>query len=184
MHHRSGHFYFSLKDEACSVKAVMFRGNAARLSFEPENGMSVVVRCRVSLYERDGAFQVYVEDLFPDGLGAAQMAFEQLKARLAKEGLFAPEIKKALPPFPRRISMEPVNAPSSALYRRLPLRSIRPTALQSMASSHICKYLSTLTAACISYLAAAVSYAAAQNRSRASLLSFSHKINCGLEQAF
>ena len=76
-----------------------------RLSFEPENGMSVVVRCRVSLYERDGAFQVYVEDLFPDGLGAAQMAFEQLKARLAKEGLFAPEKKKPLPAFPHRIGL-------------------------------------------------------------------------------
>ena len=105
VHHRSGHFYFSLKDETCSVKAVMFRSNAARLSFEPENGMSVVVRCRVSLYERDGAFQVYVEDLFPDGLGAAQMAFEQLKARLAKEGLFAPEKKKPLPAFPHRIGL-------------------------------------------------------------------------------
>ncbi len=105
VHHRSGHFYFSLKDENCSVKAVMFRSNAARLSFEPENGMRVIVRCRVSLYDRDGAFQVYVEDLFPDGIGAAQMAFEQLKARLQQEGLFAPESKKPIPRFPKKIGL-------------------------------------------------------------------------------
>ena len=105
VHHRSGHFYFSLKDENCSVKAVMFRSNAARLSFEPENGMRVIVRCRVSLYDRDGAFQVYVEDLFPDGIGAAQMAFEQLKAKLQQEGLFASEAKKPIPRFPRKIGL-------------------------------------------------------------------------------
>lgn len=105
VHHRSGHFYFSLKDENSTVKAVMFRSDAARLSFEPENGMSVIVRCRVSLYERDGAFQIYVHDLFPDGLGAAQMAFEQLKARLEKEGLFAAEKKRPLPAFPQCVGL-------------------------------------------------------------------------------
>ena len=105
VHHRSGHFYFSLKDENCSVKAVMFRSNASRLSFEPENGMRVVVRCRVSLYERDGAFQIYVEELFPDGIGAAQMAFEQLKAKLDKEGLFSSDTKKKLPAFPKIIGL-------------------------------------------------------------------------------
>ena len=105
IHHRSGHFYFSLKDENCSVKAVMFRSNASRLSFEPENGMRVVVRCRISLYERDGAFQIYVDELFPDGIGAAQMAFEQLKAKLEKEGLFSVAAKKKLPSFPQRIGL-------------------------------------------------------------------------------
>ena len=76
---RSGHCYFSLRDEAASVRAVMFRSDARRLGFQPEEGMKVVVRCRVTLYERDGAFQVYVNDMFPDGIGSTQLAFEQLK---------------------------------------------------------------------------------------------------------
>lgn len=101
VHHRkSGHFYFSLRDERASVKAVMFSRNAQRLAFLPQDGMHVLVRCRVSLFERDGAFQVYVEDMFPDGLGSAQMAFEQLKHRLDQEGLFLAEHKKPLPPCP------------------------------------------------------------------------------------
>ena len=78
---RSGHCYFSLRDEAASVRAVMFRSDARRLGFQPEEGMKVVVRCRVTLYERDGAFQVYVNDMFPDGIGSTQLAFEQLKAK-------------------------------------------------------------------------------------------------------
>lgn len=102
---RSGHCYFSLRDEACSVKAVMFRSDARRLAFRPEEGMRVVVRCRVTLYERDGAFQVYVQDMFPDGIGAAQLAYEQLKAKLQAEGLFAPEHKKPLPAYPRCIGL-------------------------------------------------------------------------------
>ena len=104
-HFRTGHLYFSLKDSQSSVKAVMFRGNALRLRFEPQDGMLVIVRGRISLYERDGAFQVYVEDMFPDGVGALQMAFEQLKARLAAEGLFAPEHKRPLPQVPRCVGL-------------------------------------------------------------------------------
>ena len=84
---RSGHCYFSLRDASASVKAVMFRSDARRLGFRPEEGMKVVVRCRATLYERDGAFQIYVNEMFPDGIGAAQLAFEQLKARLEQEGL-------------------------------------------------------------------------------------------------
>ena len=90
---RSGHCYFSLRDEACSVKAVMFRTDARRLAFRPEEGM------------RDGAFQVYVNEMFPDGLGAAQLALEQLKARLEKEGLFDPAHKKPLPAYPKCIGV-------------------------------------------------------------------------------
>lgn len=90
---RSGHCYFTLRDDACSVKAVMFRSDAARLAFRPQEGMRVVVRCRATLYERDGAFQLYVNAMFPDGMGAAQLALEQLKEKLAKEGLFDPEHK-------------------------------------------------------------------------------------------
>ena len=102
---RSGHCYFSLRDEASSVKAVMFRADARRLAFRPEEGMRVVVRCRATLYERDGAFQVYVNDMFPDGLGAAQLALEQLKARLEQEGLFDPAHKKPLPRYPKCIGI-------------------------------------------------------------------------------
>ena len=102
---RSGHCYFTLRDEACSVKAVMFRSDAFRLAFRPEEGMRVVVRCRATLYERDGAFQLYVSEMFPDGIGAAQLALEQLKAKLGKEGLFDPEHKKPLPEFPQCIGI-------------------------------------------------------------------------------
>ena len=102
---KSGHCYFSLRDGQCSVKAVMFRSDAQRLAFRPQEGMRVVVRCRVTLYERDGAFQVYVNAMFPDGIGEAQLALEQLKAKLQAEGLFAPEHKKQLPAFPERIGL-------------------------------------------------------------------------------
>lgn len=102
---RSGHCYFTLRDEASSVKAVMFRADARRLAFRPEEGMRVVVRCRATLYERDGAFQLYVNDMFPDGVGAAQLALEQLKAKLEKEGLFDAEHKKPLPTFPKCIGV-------------------------------------------------------------------------------
>lgn len=102
---RNGHCYFSLRDETSSVKAVMFRSDARRLGFRPEEGMKVIVRCRATLYERDGAFQVYVNDMFPDGIGSAQLAFEQLKAKLDREGLFAAERKKPLPRFPKCIGL-------------------------------------------------------------------------------
>ena len=104
-HYKSGHFYFSLRDDSASVKAVMFRQDAHRLAFTPQEGMRVVVRCRVSLYEATGAFQIYVQDMFPDGIGAAQMAFEQLKARLEQEGLFRPENKQPIPSCPRCIGI-------------------------------------------------------------------------------
>ena len=102
---RSGHCYFSLRDAESSVKAVMFRSDARRLAFRPEEGMRVVVRCRATLYERDGAFQVYVNEMFPDGLGAAQLALEQLKAKLNAEGLFDASHKKPLPEYPQRIGI-------------------------------------------------------------------------------
>lgn len=102
---RSGHCYFSLRDETSSVKAVMFRSDVRRLGFRLQEGMKVLVRCRATLYERDGAFQVYVNDMFPDGIGSAQLAFEQLKAKLNAEGLFAPEHKKPLPKYPKCIGV-------------------------------------------------------------------------------
>ncbi len=102
---RSGHCYFTLRDENASVKAVMFRSDARMLGFEPEEGIKVVVRCRATLYERDGAFQVYVNAMFPDGIGQQQLLFEQLKAKLEKEGLFAAEHKKPLPQIPKCIGL-------------------------------------------------------------------------------
>ncbi len=104
-HYKSGHLYFTLKDEQCAVKAVMFRDKARQLSFEPQNGMLVLAYGSATLYERDGSFQVYVEYLRPFGAGAAQMAFDALKKKLAAEGLFAPGHKKPLPPIPRCIGL-------------------------------------------------------------------------------
>ena len=88
-HYKTGHMYFSLKDEASAIKAVMFAGKASRLRFRPENGMKVIVNGRVSVFERDGVYQIYVEDMIPDGAGVLAVAFEQLKKKLEKEGLFA-----------------------------------------------------------------------------------------------
>ena len=102
---RSGHCYFSLRDASASVKAVMFRSDARRLGFRPEEGMKVVVRCRATLYERDGAFQLYADYMKPFGAGAAQMAFDALYKKLEAEGLFAPKRKRPLPAVPRCIGV-------------------------------------------------------------------------------
>lgn len=104
-HYKSGHLYFTLKDENASVKGVMFRGQARLLNFEPQNGMRVLAYGRATLYERDGAFQLYVDYMRPFGAGAAQMAFEALCKKLEAEGLFAPERKRPLPPVPRCIGV-------------------------------------------------------------------------------
>ncbi len=104
-HFKTGHFYFSLKDKNCSVKAVMFKTYSKALPFLPENGMNVIVRGKISLFERDGAFQIYVDMMMPDGVGAMQLAFEQLKARLEEEGLFDVEHKQMLPEMPQCIGL-------------------------------------------------------------------------------
>jgi len=103
--HYSGHWYFTLKDAGAAVPAVMFRESNRRLGFLPQDGMSVIIRGRASLYERDGKFQLYADDMQPDGLGALYLAYEQLKERLAVEGLFDPERKQDLPFFPARVGV-------------------------------------------------------------------------------
>lgn len=104
-HYRSGHLYFSLKDEKSVLKAVMFSSAARRLRFCPKEGMRVIVRGRVAVYEPGGQYQFYVEEMQPDGVGALSLAFEQLKEKLAAEGLFAEEHKRPIPPFPARIGV-------------------------------------------------------------------------------
>ena len=103
--HSSGHMYMSLKDNKGVIRAVMFRSAAAKLSFRPENGMKVIAGGRISVYERDGQYQMYIETMQPDGVGALHIAFEQLKEKLNAEGLFAAEHKKPLPRFPKRVGV-------------------------------------------------------------------------------
>lgn len=104
-HYKSGHLYFTLKDENASIKTVMFRSQAQLLNFEPQNGMLVLVYGRATIYERDGAFQLYADYMKPFGAGAAQMAFDALYKKLEAEGLFAPERKRPLPAVPQCIGV-------------------------------------------------------------------------------
>ena len=113
--HRSGHIYFSLKDEGGQVKAVMFRSYAEKLKFMPEDGMKVIVRCSVSVYPQSGIYQLYVTSMQPDGIGALYLAYEQLKARLEAEGLFSSEFKKEIPAIPERIGV--ITSPTGAAVR-------------------------------------------------------------------
>ncbi len=101
----SGHHYFSLKDEGGALRCVMFRSSASRLRFQPENGMKVIAFGRISVFPRDGGYQLYVDGLTPDGVGELALAFEQMKTRLGKEGLFAPEHKKPIPRMPETIGL-------------------------------------------------------------------------------
>lgn len=129
-HYKSGHLYFSLKDDKSVVRAVMFAQSARRLRFLPQNGMSVIVHGRVSVYEATGQYQVYVEDMQPDGLGTLNLAYEQLKRKLEAEGLFDAAQKKPLPKFPERIGV--ITSPTGAavhdiitiLARRYPLAQV------------------------------------------------------------
>lgn len=129
-HYKSGHMYFSLKDSQSVVRAVMFSTQARRLRFLPQDGMKVIVRGRVTVYEQTGQYQVYIEDMQPDGLGALNLAFEQLKTRLAAEGLFDASRKKALPAYPKAIGV--VTSPTGAavqdimqiLGRRFPMAEV------------------------------------------------------------
>ena len=101
----SGHHYFTLKDEGGALKCVMFKGNAMRLRFRPDNGMQVIAMGRISVYPRDGAYQLYCTAMAVDGVGDLHTAFEQLKAKLQAQGLFDPAHKKQIPQFPGTIGI-------------------------------------------------------------------------------
>lgn len=103
--HYSGHMYFTLKDDSAKIKCVMFKSANSNLKFLPEDGMSVIVSGSVSIYERDGQYQVYVNDMQPDGKGALYVAFEQLKKKLEQQGLFNPEIKVPIPKVPKKVGV-------------------------------------------------------------------------------
>ena len=127
----SGHHYFTLKDAEGSLKCVMFRGNATRLKFRPDNGMQVIAIGRISVYPRDGAYQLYCNALTLDGIGDLYMAFEQLKTKLAAQGLFDPAHKKPIPKFPKVIGIVTSSAGAAVhdmlriLRKRYPLTTVR-----------------------------------------------------------
>ena len=126
----SGHHYFTLKDAEGALRCVMFKGQAGRLRFRPENGMKVVVTGRVTVFPRDGAYQLYCNTLTPEGVGDLAVAFEQLKAKLYEEGLFDHAHKKPLPAYPRRIAVITSSAGAAVhdmiriLRRRYPLAKV------------------------------------------------------------
>ncbi len=113
--HSSGHMYMSMKDESGVMRAVMFRSAAARLNFKPANGMKVIARGRIGVYERDGQYQLYIEHMEQEGVGDLHAAFEKLKQKLDAEGLFSPQYKKPLPKYPKCIGV--VTAPTGAAIR-------------------------------------------------------------------
>lgn len=114
-HYRTGHLYFTLKDDSAAVRAVMFNSSAKSLRFMPEDGMKVIARGRVSVYEASGQYQLYVDDMQPDGVGALNLAYEQLKEKLQKEGLFSELHKKPLPPYPEKVGV--ITSPTGAAVR-------------------------------------------------------------------
>lgn len=129
-HYRSGHIYLSLKDEKSVIRAVMFAGNARNLRFKLANGMKVICRGRVAVYEPTGQYQLYIEDMQPDGIGELTLAYEQLKESLAKQGMFDESHKKPIPKFPRTVGV--ITSPTGAavqdirniLSRRFPCATV------------------------------------------------------------
>lgn len=150
---RSGHMYFTLKDDNSQLKAVMFSSNADRLKFKPSDGMKVLCRGRISVYDKDGAYQFYVDDMQPDGIGTLAIAFEQLKDKLSKEGLFDEIYKKQIPKFPRKIGVATsdmgaaIEDIKNITKRRYPIAElvVVPTVVQGdSAPADICKSIKIL----------------------------------------
>ncbi len=152
-HYASGHLYFTLKDEAATLKCVMFKGNASRLRFSPKEGMRVVCSGRISVFERDGVYQLYCENMTPEGEGDLLAAYEKLKSKLEAEGLFDKNRKKAIPPFPKKVGVitsqtgAAIRDIFSVLERRYPLCDIIfcPATVQGdSAPDELCRALDTL----------------------------------------
>lgn len=150
---RSGHMYFTLKDDNSQLKAVMFSSNAQRIKFKPSDGMKVLCRGRISVYDKDGAYQFYVDDMQPDGIGTLAIAFEQLKDKLSKEGLFDEIYKKPIPKFPRKIGVAAsdmgaaIEDIKNITKRRYPIAElvVVPTVVQGdSAPADICKSIKIL----------------------------------------
>ena len=150
-HRSSGHCYFTLKDRECAIKAVMFSSYASLLKFMPENGMSVIVQGSVNVYERDGAYQLYVNSIQPDGTGALYIAYEQLKNELSEKGLFDEAHKLPLPSFPKKIGVATAEGGAAlqdiinVLGRRYPIGELLvfPTTVQGAAAPQsICDSIS------------------------------------------
>ncbi|QFT89738.1 Exodeoxyribonuclease 7 large subunit [Bacillus sp. THAF10] len=128
--HSRGHMYFTLKDQNARLQVVMFAGNNKNLAFKPQEGMKVLVRGEITVYEANGSYQMYIKEMQPDGVGSLFLAYEELKKKLSQEGLFSPEHKKALPKYPRAVGI--VTSPTGAavrdiittLKRRYPLTKI------------------------------------------------------------
>ncbi|GLC32434.1 exodeoxyribonuclease VII large subunit [Clostridium omnivorum] len=114
-HHSSGHLYFSLKDDYSKINCIMFRSQASQLKFMPENGMKVVLKGRISVYEKDGTYQMYCTDMVQEGLGELYLKFQQLKDMLEREGLFDLDHKRPIPKYPRRIGV--ITSPTGAAVR-------------------------------------------------------------------
>ena len=141
--HYSGHIYTTLKDEGGVLKAVMFRSAASKLTFSPTEGMKVLARGRVGVYEPSGAYQLYIEEMIPDGVGELYIAYEQLKARLDEEGLFNPLYKKPIPQYPKKIGVSTATTGAAVrdiinvITRRYPLAEIviYPTQVQGVGAA-------------------------------------------------
>ncbi|MCQ2421259.1 MAG: exodeoxyribonuclease VII large subunit, partial [Clostridia bacterium] len=127
----SGHHYFTMKDANGALRCVMFKGSAMRLRFRPENGMKIIAMGRITVFPRDGAYQLYVESMTPDGVGDLYVAFEQLKQKLQAEGLFDKSFKKPLPTYPHTIAIVTSGAGAAImdmlriLGRRYPLSKVK-----------------------------------------------------------
>ncbi|HZG70457.1 MAG TPA: exodeoxyribonuclease VII large subunit [Chondromyces sp.] len=113
--HSSGHMYFTLKDDSARILAVMFSSANRALKFRPENGMQVLLKGDIAVYESGGQYQIYVKEMQPDGIGALYLAYEQLKEKLEREGLFSPDLKRPLPPYPKVIGV--ITSPTGAAVR-------------------------------------------------------------------